>query len=229
MDEMTKAQCNQCGISTNHRVVLSKTYWGWYEEEDPAVQQLEYYDPGPDEADWREDYELLQCCGCRTVCLRHKRESSIGRGSEELTSSVAFYPPRVFRRLPRWEIDLPAEVRSVVHEVFAALAADSRRLAMMGARTIVDMVIIDKVGDVGNFQQKLQALEERGHISRGGREHLEAALEAGNAAAHRGHSPDQEDLTNVIEIVENLLHSTYVLDRAANRLRATTPPRSPTH
>jgi hypothetical protein len=45
----------------------------------------------------------------------------------------------------------------------------------------------DKVGDVGTFEQKLKALEDDGYVSKRNREVLDAALDAGNATAHRGH------------------------------------------
>ena len=32
MDQVTKAHCNHCGVSTNHRVVHSETFWGWFDK-----------------------------------------------------------------------------------------------------------------------------------------------------------------------------------------------------
>jgi hypothetical protein len=72
--------------------------------------------------------------------------------------------------------------------VYRSLAADNVRLPMMGARALVDMLIVQKVGDVGSFQQKLAALERKGIVGSQGRDVLSAALDIGNAAAHRGHA-----------------------------------------
>jgi len=77
----------------------------------------------------------------------------------------------------------------------------------MGARTLVDMAILDKVGDVGTFKQKLEALEADGFVSKRNREVLDAALDAGNATAHRGHRFDPESVNQVMDIVENLLQA----------------------
>jgi hypothetical protein len=112
-------------------------------------------------------------------------------------------------------------------EIYTALAADSRRLATMGARTIIDMVLVDKVGDIGTFGKKLEELEKSGFIARQGREYLAAALDTGNAAAHRGHKPTAEQLNHVMDIVEHVLQSVYVLEDAAAELRKTTPPKPP--
>ena len=54
---------------------------------------------------------------------------------------------------------------------------------------------------------------------------LEVALDAGSAAAHRAFRPDPDDLNAVMDIIENLLHSIYHLEKLATRLKKTTPPR----
>lgn len=95
----------------------------------------------------------------------------------------------------------------------------------MGARTLVDMAILDKVGDVGTFEQKLKALEHQGFVSRRNREILDAALDAGNASAHRGHKFKPEEVNQVMDIVENLLQAIYVLEPAARKIKTATPPR----
>jgi hypothetical protein len=97
---------------------------------------------------------------------------------------------------------------------------------MMGARTLVDIVILEKVGDVGGFGQKLKELEAAGFVSSKNREVLEAALDAGSAAAHRGYAPKESDVNLVMNIVENLLQAVYVLHDAGEKLRKATPARS---
>lgn len=165
-------------------------------------------------------YTMLECCGCESISLRY---DSTFLPTKETESR--YYPPRVFRRLPSWVNELPKPMASLVREVYRALADDCRTLAAMGARTIVDMVILDKVGDRGTFAQKLEALEEQGLIGRLHREQLDAALDTGSAAAHRGFVPSITTLGQVMDIVENLLQAVYVLSRAASELKKGTPPR----
>jgi hypothetical protein len=165
-------------------------------------------------------YAMLECCGCETISLRYDYTFLPTNETE-----TRYYPPRVFRRPPTWVNDLPKSLTSLFREVYRALADDSRTLAAMGARTLVDMVILEKVGDRGTFAQKLQALEGQGLIGRLHREQLEAALDAGSAAAHRGFAPSAKTLGQVMDIVENLLQAVYVLSRAASELKKGTPPR----
>jgi len=111
-------------------------------------------------------------------------------------------------------------------EIYHALAADSRRLALMGARTLVAMLMTSHIGSEGTFGSRLAALQTGGFIADRQQEVLSAALDAGNAAAHRGYRPSTEQLNAVMDIVENLLAATYHLRSLAARLRQETPPRS---
>lgn len=140
-------------------------------------------------------------------------------------SDITVYPPRVARRRPQWLSILPDEVELLMTQVYAALDANSRALAVMGARAVVDMVLVAQVGDAGTFADKLKAAEGAGVISKKNREVLAAALEAGNAAAHRGHQPSSANVNAVIDIVENLLQAVYQLDSLAEKLKNSTPKR----
>jgi hypothetical protein len=96
---------------------------------------------------------------------------------------------------------------------------------MMGARALVDMVIVEKVGDLGSFAEKLKKLESEEYISATNRVVLEAALDVGSAAAHRGHAPRTSQIDAVMDIIENLLQAVYVLPDMAEELKNSTPPR----
>jgi len=168
---------------------------------------------------WGNNYEILQCRGCRAVCLRETFNDATGE------EEVSYYPPAISRRLPAWRWDLPSDMREMLEEIYRALHNNSSRLALMGSRTLVDMLMLKQVGDVGSFQRKLSALEKQGLIAPDHSEVLSAALDAGNAAAHRGFKPARDDLNAVIDIVENLLMAAYHLKRVAARLKKKTPAR----
>ncbi|QJE03548.1 DUF4145 domain-containing protein [Massilia forsythiae] len=112
----------------------------------------------------------------------------------------------------------------MLDEVYAALHADSRRLAMMGARAVIDVVIGRAVGDQGNFSKGLDALEKGDLIGKRDRKIIAAAIDAGSAAMHRGHQPTVDDLNVVIDIVERMIQA-EILEAKAKELAATTPPR----
>jgi len=138
---------------------------------------------------------------------------------------VRHFPPPVSRHKPEWFHDIPYPLQSLLNETYNSLDADTRALPLMGARALVDMVIVDKVGDVGSFNEKLKALESKGYISKKNREILDTALDAGSAAAHRGYAPKLKDVHSVMDIVENLLQAIYVLDKVAVEIKKSTPAR----
>ena len=208
-DETKRIHCNQCGNKTKHLVIATRNHHGSAPHDDQC------------EVSWDTIYDLLECCGCEEISLRRRYYfSEWNFGDVEIT----YYPPRVARRLPPWKNKLPDEMMSLLEEVYTALQADSRSLAMMGARAIIDMVIFKEVGDVGTFAQKLAALQKSGFLSDKNRELLDAALDVGNAASHRGHCPERKHVQNVIDIVENLLQST-ILQAVVDDLKNATPKR----
>lgn len=207
--KLPKIHCNQCRRKTDHR--LLKTVEG-----DSGSEQYE----DDFSISWTTTFDMLQCCGCLDVVLRRTGDSS-----EDEFSDVRYFPPRISRHSPKWAHDLPGDLKLVLDEVYRALDADNYRLPMMGARTLVDMVMVEKVGDVGGFAEKLKQLENAGFVSSRNRQVLEAALDAGSAVAHRGYSAGPREVDIVMDIVENLLQTVYVLHDAARKLTRSIPPR----
>lgn len=122
---------------------------------------------------------------------------------------------------------MPADIRRVMREIYRCLGADTCVLPMMGLRTVLDLLIVEQVEDTGTFAQKLERLQTKGVISERNRNVLEAALDAGNAAAHRAWAPKLVQVHSVLDIVENLLQSVYLLDELAAEIRESTPQRKP--
>jgi hypothetical protein len=110
----------------------------------------------------------------------------------------------------------------MLNEIYIALHADSRRLAMMGLRALIDEVINRTVGDQSNFSKGLNELVNKHFIAQREREMIGAAVEAGHAAMHRGHQPTADDVNVVIDIVERMIHA-EILETKAKALAAATP------
>lgn len=203
--EEIRCHCNSCGHPTKHDMIATRSV-------DEVIDEDSRYT-------LTEIYDTLQCRGCESVTLRY-RFVDPAHGEE-----ISFYPPRVSRRAPDWRWDLPAELRSLLEEIYIALHSDCRRLALMGTRTLVDQLMTREVGDLGSFQEKLDALYSKGLIGQRGRDVLSAALDAGSAAAHRGYQPKSTDLSSIMDVVENVLQATYHLEKVADRLKRTIPSR----
>jgi hypothetical protein len=165
---------------------------------------------------------MLECCGCEEISLS---ESVYFSEADDVQENI--YPPRISRPKPDWHTSLPREYRGLLDEVYSSLRADNRRLAMMGARAIIDLFILRKVGDLGGFGKGMDALEKEGIIGTKDRLIIEAAIDAGHAAAHRAHCPSPKDVGGVMDIVENVIQHDVLHDSAA-ALRKATPKRQQT-
>ena len=200
--------CNCCLHQTKHSILAERQH----EEEGPEEEWGCLW--------WETKYTLFICCGCESVTLRRHHTFSEWEGG----SKIEFYPPQVSRQLPKCHDELPCEIHELICEIYTALHSNSRRLALMGVRTVIDMFVLDKIGDAGTFSQKLKALVDGGYLGSQQRDILNVALEAGNAAAHRGYKPSSEVLSHAIDVVESLLQS-YALEKVSNSVKEQIPPR----
>src|SRR5262249_25547844 len=122
MPETTQSHCNTCAGERRHDV-LHREVDKW--TNDDGI-------PGEDED------EMLRCCGCNTFSLRQKSWNSEwldDLGQPEV--DTRYYPPLIFRPLPRWLLQLdtflPSErtIEELLKEIYVALQNDLRRLAAM--------------------------------------------------------------------------------------------------
>lgn len=208
--QLTKSHCNQCSHETKH--IIRATH---------SVSDFQDVCEGRLTIEWGSSYELLECCGCSDVSLRKRDWFSESEGVEE-----TIFPPRVSRRKPSFFDKLPEEYQLLLSEIYSALHADNRCLAMMGSRAVIDLFITRKVGDTGTFSKGMSALETQGFIGTRNRELFEAAIDVGHAAAHRAHQPPSENVTAVMDIIENLLQHD-LLSVSVEALRNSTPQRPP--
>lgn len=202
------AHCNTCGHDTKHKLIAER-------EVNRSQTRHEGYD-----VEWSATYRMLECCGCEDVITK----ADYWHSEVDLSEDSEYFPPRVSRRMPNWANQLPNDWRQLMYETYTALHANSRRLAMMGARTLIDLYMNETVGDVGGFEQKLKALTNGGFLAEMDRGLLNAALNAGSASAHRGHNPTFGQITSTMDIVENLLQK-YPLQKSAAELSKSIPTR----
>lgn len=209
-----RIHCNQCGRETKHEVVAERSL------EESIVPDPSY----PVTVDFVSTWRMLECRGCEAITLRQTEWCS--EDDPTTIRPSTFYPPRLSRRKPSWmeRAGLPIEYSCLLDEVYVALHADSRRLAAMGARALIDEVIRRQVGDQGDFKNGLDELVKKGFLSTHNRELINAAVDAGHASAHRSFQPSTTDINTVIDIVENLIQN-ELLATSASALKAATPPR----
>lgn len=213
-----EAHCNNCGGDRNHQL-LKKHIKIW----ESPVENNEFSVSGGDM------YYLLECMGCNQVKLLHESwfsEDCDERG--EPYSKFIYYPPSIFRPYPKWLSSLNEElpVTKLITEIYQAMQNNAPSLSAMGIRAVIELLMIDKVGDHGSFAKNLSECQTRGVISVAQRKVLDAALELGHATIHRKHTPTKEQLEVALDIMENLVHEKYLLEGRAKASMKKIPKRA---
>ena len=91
---------------------------------------------------------------------------------------------------------------------------------------MVDVVCRDQLGgDKGGFESKLKGLRDAGHLTAIEHLALSAVVNAGNAASHRGFSPDVSDVKAMLDALNHCLFSVYELRQLTEDLSLKTPVR----
>jgi len=222
--EIIKAYCNKCCGERRHEVLHSEERT-WEDEVDPYVS-----------INGGNIYDMIKCCGCENVALRHRSWFSEDMDEQgQPVVNTMYYPPATFRQEPRWIFQLmlvlPIDnnfVADLLKEIYVALRNDSCRLAVMGIRALLEQVMIDKVGDQGSFKQNLNKFEKEGFVSKSQREVLEPVLDAGHATMHRAFKPSRSDLVSLMDVTENIIESIYINQERVREIKKKIPPRKPT-
>src|ERR1019366_5956659 len=194
--------CRRCGGERHHVVLYERTI-PWSDDTSPV--------------DGGDEWSTLQCAGCNTITFVHSywfsEDYEMGDDGPEPIVHRDLFPPSPPRSTPEWVSDLILYLKMEEHwvawllqEVYSAAGLRAYSLAAMGARAIVDHLVTSRAGDKGSFIQKLQKLERQALITPAQVEILDAAFEAGSAAAHRGYRPTAEDFNILLEITETLIH-----------------------
>jgi len=203
-----KRFCNNCQNKNDHTKLYTKEKKG----SETFDQDILIY--------WSETYNLFECNGCHEIQLE-----KVFWFSEWEEVETTIFPPRISRKTPKWISSVPKNQKELLEEIYMAIAANCKQLAVMGARTLIDLFILDKIGDRGTFIEKITELQNKGFISLEQKEYLTAALDTGHAVAHRGFKPSDDIVNKILDIIENLLIN-YSLKVIGEELNDITPKRN---
>jgi len=213
--------CNRCSGKKRHNIIIHQKFSATEEISDDF------------NISFTDEYDLLKCCGCDSVQLRHKSLNSedYDHQTGQHFVTTRYYPPPSFRKPPKWLSDLTfvcdfdSSIEDLIREIYIALQNDGPRLAVMGIRALLETVMIDKVTDQGTFAKNLSAFEKEGFISPKQRSVLEPVLEAGHATMHRSYKPKKKEVALLMDITENIIETIYVNEYRARGLTNKFPPR----
>lgn len=196
-NQVIQSLCNGCGRETAHDVV-------WRDARPFAL---------PDGSVEEKKTIAVRCRGCEDCSIR-KEIWLHDLGEDEELQNVFYVPPRRWGRPPSWLSKLEGtepDLKSLLDEVYSATNKDQVRLLSMGIRSALDVVMIKILcGDVGGFEEKLNEMVRKGHLTITQKENLEVVIDAGSASTHRNFKPPEDLLQQMVAVLENLIHQHYV-------------------
>lgn len=133
--------------------------------------------------------------------------------------STQTYPPKKQISFPEWIKDLPQEIMVLAIDIYRALSYKMYTLVSMGIRTLIDAIAVEKIGDVGGFDKKINKLYEEGFISKKESEMLFSVVEVGHASSHRAFKPCEKDIKDCLDILNHIMEIEMLSETANNLLK----------
>lgn len=169
-------------------------------------------------------WRILECGGCECIFF----ESSCS--DDSVLGGPKYYPKPYSSpddRALHFTLFADKEIASLLSDFERCRTAKLFRPAAVMARTLFEysahfLGVVDNNTTLG---QKLNALHETGHISLRERDDLDAIIQAGNAAAHRGWKPTENDIEVVALVLHSFLDRSFTNPHRIESLRKRTPER----
>lgn len=177
-------------------------------------------------------YSLFECCGCETVFTEKSSwdENDIdqwydyaGAVQSEPNYTKTTFPSPPARRRPDWLDNigkLDPTLFHILDETYRSYDEKCFILAAIGLRTALDRCVATvRIDPAKSFQEKLRELRELGFIGETEHSILTVLTDAGSAAAHRGWSPDKEQTTHLLDVLENFVHRVLINGQKALEIK----------
>jgi hypothetical protein len=205
---------------------------------DVVAEYIDREEANDEHGTWAETTSrILQCGGCKSAYFQDiyifsedydYDQGPDGQPTMSYNERIEYYPAPAKRSRPEWLtfLDIERGLFDLLEETYKALNVDARVLAATGARTVFDRASeLLKVDPSLSFREKLDVLQQQGHIGRSEREHLDLLTDAGGAAALRGWKPSPAQLNTIMSIVEAFIYRKFVLDAEVKKLKKQIPAR----
>ena len=199
-DDKIKSNCRFCNRETNH-----------------TVKAVEFTRFANEEFDSEEAFAIIQCLGCDSFAFRSEYSDSdsfiYDEHSYEPGITVRVYPIVIksHKRLDNQYL-LPKPINLMYNESLDALAADCKTLAGVGFRAVIEAVCLDKKIAGDGLEDKINNLARGHYITPSEKSRLHSIRFLGNDSVHDIKTPTAEQLSLVLQIIEHLLSSIYLMD-----------------
>jgi hypothetical protein len=119
---------------------------------------------------------------------------------------------------------VPASIYMLMDQIYsAALKEGAYWLAAIGIRGVLDLTMIEKIGDRRTFKEKVDAFQEAGYLSVRQALNLNILIEAGHAAVHRQWAPSSCEIATLLDITNSIIETAYLHEKRARDLESNVP------
>lgn len=200
INDIVKADCDDCGHDRNHRVL---------QEERRSASAEENY---------AEVHQIIECCGCERRSFCHTIEDYDAGwmdeyGDFQYPSTISIYP-QVYTEVKILERtwNIPKEIRGIYEETFKAVESRSYIMAGVGLRAIIEGICTDKKVSGRTLDVRISNLAKNKIITDADASFLHGIRFAGNDAAHGLKALSARQVLIGLRIVNGLLYGLYLRD-----------------
>lgn len=187
---------------------------------------------------WCYKHRILRCKTCGSMYYQREETNSEeydqwyerdGTACIAPTQKFRYYPEKPKWQRPKWNdslVPIDMNLAVIFLELYTAFDHDLSILTTIGIRTAFDRlsVILDVDEDLP-FRKKISALSEKGYLSRLQTADLDILINAGNAAAHRGWSPEEGEIRHLLEVLEAFTYQVLFISPQIQKMREKIPKR----
>ena len=226
--------CPACKRPTEHRVMASLDKDGetYDQSEEWSVQ-------------WVDNYQVVQCQGCKSVSFRHlhwfSEDEDRQFGEDGFTERLI--PKRSANTVEaKALLNVPTTLRRIYVELVDCFNNECPTLCAAGLRAVVDGLCLErgivdgpvvapakgggtKVVRRDNLEGRIAGLQEKNILTPSSAQTLHQHRYLGNEAVHELVRPSEEELRLAIEIIEHTLEQLYEIPEKAEALKRTTAKR----
>jgi transcription elongation factor Elf1 len=185
---------------------------------------------------WNSNYLIVECAACDVTFFGevHTNSEDIEYYFEDdnqcghYNETISQWPVSAKKVVePAWLDEIyrsQPDLHEILKDTYFVMNEGRNFFAAIGFRTCIDR-ICEEVGidPAITFEAKTQELLKLGKISQTNKEQIDAAIDAGSAAVHRGWKPEFEHIDAVRMTVEALIFSLFVNPERMSKLRTATP------
>lgn len=198
--------CSSCCQDTKHTVLFQKEVTEKDSENEFELSKL--------------TFQIVECNGCESVSFRREFLDYLQLEIEEEYATenpeIKLYPsPLQNHKLLSYTYSLPKKIRLVYEQTILALKGESKLLAAIGFRAVIEAICIEEKIKGQNLEQKINNLVKSRLITDKEGERLHSIRFLGNDSVHEIEMPNDDKLFLVLNIIEQLLRNLYIIDAQA--------------